>query len=896
MPTELQTALLEWSANLPIWQRDLLRRLSQGETLTADEIRAYANHLRFLGVTQNSLLIGEHDWEDDLELVPLTAEHLNVVAADEAEVRITKLLHIAGANALAPGAQLDLEPAGLTIIAGRNGTGKSGYTRILKQVCASRAPEVVLENAYSPGTVPSAVISYTRGDEAGTDVTWSRDAPPLVSPLQRVRVFDKHVAEAHLTGPAQIAYIPPVLQILSGLTIALRQIKDELQRDSEIMALSARSWPELEAGEVGATLALLGTGEAKIKLDELVALTEAERASVTTLPAEIAAMSGSDPARQVVLAKHRAQQLSNLAGQLGTAGSVLVEETITALGRERSALTAANNKLAALREELFADERLSETGSQTWQTMWRSAKAFLDEHAHEQAEDASGPVDFGHPSLCPLCQQDVDELAASRFSRFHLFMNGEAEADVSAAQAALSARISQINSIEILEVSDGTLASFIEPHDEIAAARLSMTVDEARSNIAAIVSDEALDPPAEGFDIGQRLTALAAVISQAAAAEESSVERLSDADSNAAEVARRTDLLDAIELRIGLETRIATVQAEHDRRVLDGVLSAAMTACDTTAASRKNGTLSQEYVAKVGQAFADEALVLGLTRAPVKLVFARSQNGVSYIKVVLEGAETLALSTVLSDGEQRMVAIAGFFADLTESGDSSTLVFDDPVSSLDQEYRQAVARRLIEEAAIRQVLVFTHDEIFVRYLYESKANLELVRVASADDRPVAALEYLHLTRTARGSGSPTTNEAWRHVAVKDRIARLNERIQVAAALYRAGDEVQYELMAKDIIGGIRETWERLVEQVLLKGVVQRFERDIRTRELRYLTDIDDQDVARIDLGMNVESRFMTGHDDPTGDVVRMSGPDWLSSELNNLKEFSAEINRRRQNR
>ena len=139
----------------------------------------------------------------------------------------------------------------------------------------------------------------------------------------------------------------------------------------------------------------------------------------------------------------------------------------------------------------------------------------------------------------------------------------------------------------------------------------------------------------------------------------------------------------------------------------------------------------------------------------------------------------------------------------------------------------------------------------------------------------------------------TTDEAWRHVTVKDRVARLNERIQIAGSLYRAGEVVPYEQMAKDIIGGIRETWERLVEQVLLKGVVQRFERDIHTRELRYLTDITDQDVATINLGMDVESRFMTGHDDPTGDVVPISGPEWLSSELNNLKDFSTAINRRR---
>lgn len=893
MPTALQTALLDWSTTLPLWQRDLLRRSSEGETITSHEVRSYANHLRSIGIAQSPLFLGEQEWVDEIELVPLAAEHLSAVAEDEAEVRITKLLHIAGANALAPGAYLDLDPAGLTIIAGRNGTGKSGFTRILKQVCASRAPEVVLENAYSPGTIPSAVISYTKGQVTGTDVTWTRDRPQPPSPLQRVRVFDKHVADAHLAGANQIAYVPPVLQILSGFTIALREIRDELQRDSEILALSARSWPELESGDVGAALELLGTADAKAKLDGLVALTEDERSSIATLPANIAALSGSDPARQVVLAKHRQQQLSNLAGQLQSAGAVLSVEALSELKSEREAITTASKKLAALREELFADERLSETGSPTWQTMWRSARAFIQEHDHDHTDESGGAVDFSHPVVCPLCQQDVDDQASSRFAKFQRYMSGEAETELRAAQDALDARLLQISNIEIVDLSDGTLVEFVKLHDEEASTKLATIVEEVRTVMSVIGSDETDDPSAEGFDLGERLDSMAAVISGAATVERLSAERLADADSNAAEVSRLTDVLNALNSRVGLETNISSVHAEHDRRVHTSLISAAMTACDTTAASRKNGTLSQEYVSKVGQAFAEEARDLGLTRAPVKLVFDRSQNGVSYIKVVLDGAERLAISTVLSDGEQRMVAIAGFFADLTESGDLSTLVFDDPVSSLDQEYRQAVARRLIAEAETRQVLVFTHDQIFVRYLYESKANTELVRVATNDGRPVASLEYLHLTRTSQGSGSTTTDEAWRHVTVKDRVARLNERIQIAGSLYRAGEVVPYEQMAKDIIGGIRETWERLVEQVLLKGVVQRFERDIHTRELRYLTDITDQDVATINLGMDVESRFMTGHDDPTGDVVPISGPEWLSSELNNLKDFSTAINRRR---
>jgi len=39
-------------------------------------------------------------------------------------------------------------------------------------------------------------------------------------------------------------------------------------------------------------------------------------------------------------------------------------------------------------------------------------------------------------------------------------------------------------------------------------------------------------------------------------------------------------------------------------------------------------------------------------------------------------------------------------------------VFDDPVSSLDHNHRTAVARRIVQESTLRQVIVFTHDAVF----------------------------------------------------------------------------------------------------------------------------------------------------------------------------------------
>ncbi|MGA4814767.1 hypothetical protein ACPA9J_02630 [Pseudomonas aeruginosa] len=50
------------------------------------------------------------------------------------------------------------------------------------------------------------------------------------------------------------------------------------------------------------------------------------------------------------------------------------------------------------------------------------------------------------------------------------------------------------------------------------------------------------------------------------------------------------------------------------------------------------------------------------------------------------------------------------------NGSCLGVVFDDPVTSMDHVRKEAIAQRLVDEAAKRQVIVFTHDILFTNYL------------------------------------------------------------------------------------------------------------------------------------------------------------------------------------
>ncbi len=115
--------LLTWSNDCSAWQRDALRRLCTQEKLELPD------HAALLEICKGTA-----------EARPLTAAHIRDGGASGADVSLSALYGLEHVNALAIGERLTFNKAGLTVIYGDNGAGKSGYARVLKQACRARSP------------------------------------------------------------------------------------------------------------------------------------------------------------------------------------------------------------------------------------------------------------------------------------------------------------------------------------------------------------------------------------------------------------------------------------------------------------------------------------------------------------------------------------------------------------------------------------------------------------------------------------------------------------------------------------------------------------------------------------------------------------------------------------
>lgn len=301
---------------------------------------------------------------------------------------------------------------------------------------------------------------------------------------------------------------------------------------------------------------------------------------------------------------------------------------------------------------------------------------------------------------------------------------------------------------------------------------------------------------------------------------------------------------------------------------------------DSTAVTRKSTQITEQVVSKeLTTAFANELERLRVHTPRVQVKRAPGRYGAPRYQIDLEepAPRHAKAAEVLSEGEHRIVALAAFLAELTTSGDHSALIFDDPVSSLDHNWRSAVARRLVEEARHRQVVVFTHDLVFLLFLQEAAAEIDV------------GLKHWRLVRREPYSGVLIEEPPGRKV--KERVADLNRRIQDAGALKRREGDAAYEPAAREIYRLLRVAWEGAVEEVLLCGVVTRFERAINTKQLRHVVDITKEDIRVVERNMTKCSGF--AHDEAAAIQSPVPEPEEIKQDIADLKCWCATIRRRR---
>jgi len=863
------TDLLEWSAGRPAWQRDALRRIITQENLAEEDVAELL-----------AICLADHGMSDPEIPVPapqpLAAEHLPPSENIDERVQLIGIREVEGVNALAAGQQIHFQPDSMTIVFGYNGSGKSGYARILRALCHARyRGDRILQNAFANNDqpTPSATVDFRVGNVDRTEIWQQGLFPP--SNLGRVSFFDADCAAVHVDDANELAFTPFGLDVLPKLVTVCQQIHESIDRliqeQERNRPISLVNPGAAEGTEIRAILEQLNEDSDLDDFRLLSLLSEHELNRIVELREAL----GVDPATRARDLQNTITRLRRLQQNLQDVANALSPDSIEVIRLKLQDLITKKAAAKTAAEEAFTGQPLSGVGEEVWQQLWEAARNYSQKQAYPGQEFPF----TGDDSRCVLCQQPLDRDARERLVAFEKFIKAETQ------QAAEQAEVVLVQALESIKQLVSGLAAYRDylsdlPEDEHelrrSIRRFFRVAWKVRQKILQSCVDMQWHTPCD-------FTPTPAPELEAKI--EGMLRRTEELE-RAATTEERQTLLDEqnrLLARQWLGSILDDVETEIARRKNLAILNRAISDTVTTGITRKNGELTNTYVTDIlRNRFIEEIRSLGAEYLQVGLEAPGGRLGQQRFRVVLQGTQDNTLvRNILSEGEFRCIALAGFLAELSTEQSGSALIFDDPVSSLDHQWRRKVAYRLVQLAAERQVIIFTHDIVFLA---------DLVGYSTRQGIP---LRQSYLYRGPDQPGECIDGLPWAAMKVRDRIGRLRDWLQTAEATFRRQGIEAYEPEARRIYGLLRETWERAVEELLLNGVVIRFDHAIHTQQLRRLSDITDADIQTINDAMTKSSRFLEGHDEAQAVADPVPGPDELRQDITDLENWVIQIRPRR---
>ena len=819
---DLLREILRWTGGLPLWQRDAVRRLLQRKDgLSNDDFAELY-----------SLLKAEHGLPNPRELkpIPLSAGHIPAAPQSGETVILKAIKNLKYVNRIAPNQRLNFAPSGMTVIYGGNASGKSGYTRVMKRACRARdQEEKVHTDAYDPSTqncIPEAIFEI---EINGTpkQVRWTSDSD---SPdeLATIAVFDWRCARSYLTAEKNVAYLPYGLDVVENLAnTVLPELTRRLEEEIAAINTDTRQFEHLLGDtEVGKLIASLGHDTDPDDVETLGTLTEDEKKRVVELKQ---ALSEPDPTVKARELRLSARRIKGLAERIDSALAFVNDDAVSECKDVDEELTLANENEKQAAVALQSNKSLLPgTGERVWKAMFEAARKFSTEIAypdHEFPHTAEGAV-------CPLCQQPLGE-AGDRLKRFDEYVKNDVAEAARLQRQKTNAKKTEIERADLSFSLEESLADELEQHNGtvVAATRDYQASINARREwiLTAFETHEWDKAPDLTASPRQRLRNIAASQYRAARI----YDRAADTAKSKTLKAEREELSARQNLSKCIKAVLVLIESMKKKHALE--------ACKGNLKTRPISDKSKEFASSVvtdaiSKALDDEFQALGIGH--ISPSYRIDKARIMY-KLRLEVPIKKKLEEILSEGEQRAIALGSFLAELKLANHTGGIIFDDPVSSLDHIWRRYVAKRLVEESSRRQVIVFTHDTTFLGQLRDQEDFRE-----NPDNHLIQFLEW-------KGGKPGFVNDGlpWGHKSYKERLDFLekeHKRLEDLPWPQYPNDEESAEM--RKAYNHLRATIERVIQDVALNGVIRRFRDWVRVDSLESvacLVDSDCKEIARL---------------------------------------------------
>lgn len=593
-------------------------------------------------------------------------------------------------------------PKRATIVFGATGSGKSSLCEALQILASNDAPRRPLHDVRAMEIAkPSFSFKFTSDANAQN---WT--SPGAYGSRSRVlKFFDSGIAFHNIKNsvqPGRIIELSPFkLSVFETAKKHCEELRSELQRrkkENSILLTGVIEQTRTKFNPFeGTVLAALTTTPTTSALESQIKLGEAytEESGLAEKLQKKEELERATSEEGLNLLKGEVAALKALHGEIQpilSASEMLIE--IDPVVQSKN-LEAKEEELEVLAKALIP----SGATLDKLMALIRPANEVCDLHSPEPAE-------------CPLCKQTLRESELKLFKQYSALLTGELESAITKLRKLLIA--TEQNFKVIADSSPDKWAK-----DSVLASDTIETIKDAGRVIRALFkAGEEIDQECKNVasslrkhsdELSRSLQAKEKLIKEAGKGQEDLLKQLDEISADcqallyAKEISNNIDLVKEAHCR----TRIAAfwnTTIPNFSPVLRKITFAAKKAHKELVVEDFKTRLNTEYLA-----LAERGM---------------SEFGIELKDVGGDGAVTVdphvagqKIELVLSEGEQRIHALALFFAEL-ETCKEQVIIFDDPISSFDYNYIENYCIRLrdfIQAHPNRQIIVLTHNwEFFVQ--------------------------------------------------------------------------------------------------------------------------------------------------------------------------------------
>ncbi len=622
-----------------------------------------------------------------------------VVAASVASDHLERLHDFADFKLLSNALDVSFSKR-ITLVFGTNGSGKSSMCDCLKLLATPDAPKRPLQNVRASSTTLPKFSYKFKSDS--TSQTWSATAG-FGSRQHAVKYFDSIIAGRNVreaVQPERVIELSPFrLNVFENCKLLCTQLRDRIQQDQA----SVQS-------QLNTTITSIQAAFSDFT-DSPLATLSTTSLSVLDAQKNIGLAFPGDDVYHIAATAHKELQKGLTPQGLSTLRLEIKE--LEEVSTDIATLVSAVEPLWKLNPEAIKNQISLKEGIQIELTKDVIPDAVTLEDFMVLIGAALKPIELSSISehMCPLCRRTLGPAELKLFKSYRDLLAGELEAELTVLRADFNRAKSFAKQVANVDITSWSLKHTLSESDlKLAVSRVTAIRSASVIDSTATVESEKALGELKAFALvcvtkAEKKKATVALASTDKAVVAAQVE---SANSNVEQlryarvVSRSLPLLELCKSLAG-EVKELSDLVPSFTPILKRITDSTKTAYEELVVGDFENRLNNEYLA--------------LTEKPM------SSFGVALARKGSEASVTVSpqvggkdIEGVLSEGEQRVHALALFFAEL-ETCRQSVIVFDDPISSFDYNYTTNFCNRLRDFAlshSTRQIVILTHSwEFFV---------------------------------------------------------------------------------------------------------------------------------------------------------------------------------------